>query len=439
MMAVDSKQGTTPNQPPVGNVVAGSSSSSPAPANGAAATNGQAKRRKRPSSLLAVASSLPSVENSLEEFIARANQTLVDASTWENLEKTAREENDKQREADALRWKAAETQLRESEVRESSLRNQLDGLQGRLAEAEARAAVAGTSSSDNLISDLKIQIQRADQRLRDAEDRATHLAHELVSAKTSANARPSVEIGDPDREAAEERIRIAEAKAAKALAAAKAASAGLRVSQADIAAIESGLIVTDSLDTPKRTPWVAIFIAFAGGLAIMFAVYKFGFSKTDKVDDKASTPPAATATQPEAVPAPTPAPTKPIVTPIDEPATAPAKTEPTEPTAPDKAAAAPAAPDKAAEPEIVVDTPAPVVEKTVAKKTPAPAPAKHHVATPAPAPVKHTAPAPAKEPKPAGGLADPFGGAPAAAPAKKKTTTKAPAEKKPAGGIADPF
>src|SRR5262249_9641656 len=111
---------------------------------GVAAPNG--KRKKRPSSLLAVATSLPSVESSLDEFIARANQTMVDQQNWDLAEREAKQEDEKRKEADALRWKAAEQQLREHEARETSLRRQLDGLQGKLAEAEARVAVALSSS-----------------------------------------------------------------------------------------------------------------------------------------------------------------------------------------------------------------------------------------------------------------------------------------------------
>src|SRR4051812_37958908 len=107
MMAVDSKQGGTTNG-----------------TNGTAA-NG-AGRRKRPSQLQAQASALPTVEHSLEEFIAKANQTLVDVSSWGNATEAAREEEEKRREVDALRWKAAEGQLREGEAREQSLRRQLD-------------------------------------------------------------------------------------------------------------------------------------------------------------------------------------------------------------------------------------------------------------------------------------------------------------------------
>src|SRR5258706_4948586 len=130
MMAVESKQGGTASVPPTGvaptGVVAPNGSSGP-------------RRRKRPSSLMAVATSLPSVETSLDEFIARANQTLTDAASWQKIEQEAKQEDDKRREADALRWKAAEQQLREGELREQTLRRQLDGLQGKLAEAEARA------------------------------------------------------------------------------------------------------------------------------------------------------------------------------------------------------------------------------------------------------------------------------------------------------------
>ena len=81
-MAVDSKQGGT-TVPATGTPHAGSPTPSPASTLAgmpAVAANGKAKR-KRPSSLLAAANSLPSVENSLDDFIARANETLGDSST----------------------------------------------------------------------------------------------------------------------------------------------------------------------------------------------------------------------------------------------------------------------------------------------------------------------------------------------------------------------
>ena len=118
----------------------------PPPANGTTngATNGTRRAKRRSSQLeaLAQSGSLPSVETSLDEFIARANQTLTSPENWKAAEHEAKAQDEARREADALRWKAAEHQLREGDAREAALRRQLDGLQGRLAEAEARAAVA---------------------------------------------------------------------------------------------------------------------------------------------------------------------------------------------------------------------------------------------------------------------------------------------------------
>src|SRR5678815_3679856 len=125
MMAVDSKQGSS-TVPAQGTPHAGT----PSPASTLAgmpavnATNGAKRTRKRPSSLLAQATSLPSVENSLDEFIARANETLVDPNEF----KAIKEEDEKRKEADALRWKATEQQMRESQARAEALRRQLDGL-----------------------------------------------------------------------------------------------------------------------------------------------------------------------------------------------------------------------------------------------------------------------------------------------------------------------
>src|SRR5262249_53885900 len=148
-----------------------------------------------------------------------------------------------------------------------SLRRQLDGLQGKLAEAEARVAVALSSSgtmaaaqSGQLeaqaaeLSDLRMRSQRAEDRARDAEDRAAGLSQALVAAKQEAHTRPSAPAIDADP-LANERVRLAEAKAAKAIAAARAAAAGLTVSAADIAAIESGLVVP-TYAAPKKTPWL---------------------------------------------------------------------------------------------------------------------------------------------------------------------------------------
>ena len=127
-------------------------------ANAAATGSSPDLRRRRSSSLMKVANALPTVEHSLEEFIAKANQTLVDVEGWNSAEQAAKVEDVARKEQDAQRWKQAEVQMREGDAREQSLRRQLDGLQGKLAEAEARAAVAGTqlgrAAHDQTIGDL---------------------------------------------------------------------------------------------------------------------------------------------------------------------------------------------------------------------------------------------------------------------------------------------
>jgi hypothetical protein len=390
---------------------------------GVGAANGKA-RRKRPSSLMSAATSLPSVESSLDEFISRANQTLTDANSWNAAEVAAKQEDESRRENDQLRMRAAEQQLREGEAREQSLRRQLDGLQGRLAEAEARAAVAGSGSQDGVIADLKFRLTRADERIANAEGhaqqadaRVDQLAQELTAAKAAVPATPSGQFFQAPSEDADERVRVAEAKAAKALAAAKAAAAGLTVSQADIAAIESGLGVP-SLDAPKGTNWLAVAGAFIGGLAIMF-----GVSKVLQKNEAAPVQAAAAV-----APAPAAAPTKPIVTPIedDKPAANAQAAQPTAAPAGDVKAAEAAAPGE--EPKA-----APAEPVTEAKAAPVAQKAEPKHAAP-----KHAA-APAHKGQPAaaasGGIADPFGDSGTA----KKAPAKKPADKKPAGAIVDPF
>ena len=338
-MAVESNKGATPTtNPNPGSTLTGMA---------AATAAAKSRPRKRSSSLMQIQSSLPSVESSLDEFIARANQTLTDPASWQAEQVKQAEEDEQRKEADALRWKAAEQQLREGEHREASLRRQLDGLQGRLAEAEARAAVAGTGSSqDGVVADLKVRMQRVDEKLRAAElqsqqaqQRAEQLTVELTNAKAAAASAPAVRDSMPsyENEELQDRVRIAEAKAQKAIAAAKAASAGLTVNPADIAAIESGLLVP-SFDKPKGTNWGLVIGALAIGAAVMFGVTKYVL-KSD-----APAGPAATAAQPAVAPAPA-APQKPIVTPIedDKPAAAPANAAAEQAPAAVPTAAAPAA------------------------------------------------------------------------------------------------
>jgi hypothetical protein len=430
MMAVDSKQNGT---------------------NGATANGAKTKgNRKRPSSLMAHASALPTVEHSLEEFIAKANQTLVDVSAWGNADAEAKAAEEARRQQDALRMKAAETQMREGEQREISLRRQLDGLQGKLAEAEARAAVAsttaGSAANDAALQALRDQIEMAEAQRKAAELEKQNLARALKDAKeevavvraTAAMPAVSIPIDTSDNEEALERIRLAEAKAAKAIAAAKAAQAGLNVSS-DIAAIESGLVVADVPTKSGGAPWALIAIAFIGGLGIMFAVWKFVLSKDEA---KNTTAPAA-ATQPAAAPtetvtpstttAPAAAPTetKPTVTPIEEPAAANKPTvEPIEEPAvkeePKAAAEETKAPTAMEEPKAAVkkEEPKAAVKPAVKKAEP------KKVAPKKETPKKE---APKKSTKPA--VVDPFGETPAPKKAAPKKETK-PAG---GGGIVDPF
>jgi hypothetical protein len=427
MMAVDSKQnGTT---------------------NGASANGARTKsNRKRPSSLMAHASALPTVEHSLEEFIAKANQTLVDVSTWGNADAEAKAAEEARRQQDALRMKAAETQLREGEARETSLRRQLDGLQGKLAEAEARAAVAsttaGSAANDAALQQLREQIEIAEAQRKAADLEKQQLAKQLKDAKeevavvraTTTMQAVSVPV-EVDNSEALERIRIAEAKAAKALAAAKAAQAGLTVSEADLAAIESGLVVSHMPTAKGGAPWALIAVAFIGGLGIMFAVWKFALSKDDKaaVNTPAQVAPAAApatdTAQPAAAPAAAPTEAKPTVTPIEEPAAAKPTVEPIE----EEPAAAvkeePKAPTEEVKAPAVMEEPKakaePVKAKAEPKKVAAPKVKKE-----APAPKKE---APKKTTKPA--VVDPFGETPAPKKAAPKKETK-PAG---GGGIVDPF
>jgi len=423
--------------------------------NGATANGARSKgNRKRPSSLMAHASALPTVEHSLEEFIAKANQTLVDVSAWGNADAEAKAAEEARRQQDAFRMKAAETQMREGEQREVSLRRQLDGLQGKLAEAEARAAVAsttaGSAANDAALQALRDQIEMAEAQRKAAELEKQSLARALKDAKEevavvrATTSMPAVSVPmEMDNSEALERIRIAEAKATKALAAAKAAQAGLTVSDADIAAIESGLAVPQ-MSAKGGAPWALIAIAFVGGLGIMFAVWKFVLSKDDgktPVAPAAATQPAAApteaakpSTEPAAVPTEA---AKPTVTPIEEPTTANKPTvEPIEePAVKEEPKAATDEPKAAAvmeEPTAAVkkEEPKKVETKAVTKTEPKKAATK---ATPKKeTPKKET---PKKVTKPT--VVDPFGETPKKTTPKKETPKK---ETKPASGsIVDPF
>jgi hypothetical protein len=416
MMAVDSKQGTNGTT----NGTAATAPATPAvQAQGTGANPtvrpGDLPKRKRSSSLMKNASSLPTVEHSLEEFIAKANQTLVDVSTWGEAEK---EQDAQRKEQDAQRWKQAEVQMRESEAREASLRRQLDGLQGKLAEAEARAAVAGTqmgsAAHDTTISELKSQIDKAMQRMRSAEERSQELASEVSRLNAEGSARTALPVapsGAIDEDEAAERIRLAEAKAAKAIAAARAAAAGLTVSSADLAAIESGLVV---IDPPKKSsPVLPIALTFIATIGIAFVVWKFVLNKETAPAPAANTSPPAQV-QPTVTPPPAP-PAAPTVTPIE-----------------DKPVPAVTDEQKKAEPSVTpIDEPKAEVKPEV-KDEPKVEEKKVEAVKETPkAKAKATKSAPKAKAK--AKIADPF--ETPAAPKKEKK----PAEKKPAGEIVDPF
>src|SRR5262245_36938202 len=118
-------------------------------------SNGNPSRTKRRSSLMQAAVALPTVESSLEEFIARANSTLVDVDQWEaearaEKERQVREQSD----AEQSRIARAEQVVRDEATRERStlqarihiLENELADAQARRAELEAKVTVL---SSDN--------------------------------------------------------------------------------------------------------------------------------------------------------------------------------------------------------------------------------------------------------------------------------------------------
>ncbi|MCA9678200.1 MAG: hypothetical protein KC464_24450, partial [Myxococcales bacterium] len=79
-------------------------------------SNGSRTRSRRTSALMAVAQSLPTVESSLEDFIARANATLVDVGGWGLGEEQLRAEREQAergaRDAEAARIREAQDKAR---------------------------------------------------------------------------------------------------------------------------------------------------------------------------------------------------------------------------------------------------------------------------------------------------------------------------------------
>jgi hypothetical protein len=265
-------------------------------------TSANANRRKRTSSLMQAAAALQSVESSLEDFISRANSTgdtghAGESTSWKITgDMAAREakaaeiahieaEAEQRRQTDAVRWRQAEVQLRsEAEAKENALRKQVDVLQNRLAASEARVAIAADGESNGAaavaaMAQLQAQLAKAEERAR-STDTALQIAQNKVNELATPTPVAATAISDSQSrammEAAEHRAKIADVRATKALAAARAATAGLTVSHDDLEAIASGLNtdLDSRLPVTPKAPWLKIGGAFAGGLAAMFAVGK---------------------------------------------------------------------------------------------------------------------------------------------------------------------
>jgi hypothetical protein len=130
------------------------------------ANGGAAPRARRTSALMQAASALPTVEASLEDFIARANSTMVDIAGWglgdEHSDRAARD-------ADQERNRELQEQTRaEAELREAELARRLSEVETKLAEAEARVAVLSTrgdtdaTKTDAIFTELRARVEVAE-------------------------------------------------------------------------------------------------------------------------------------------------------------------------------------------------------------------------------------------------------------------------------------
>ncbi len=288
-----------------------------------------------------VASSIPAGTNvsaSLEDFIARANSTLLEMDGW-NLEE---QEHKAQSARDVERTEEAERALVAQQ--QQSARDTV-GFESRIQTLEARLQAA--------LSDIeasKTQTTKARAKLAEAEERATQA--ELAGTAI-----------DPDLYKSEP---------------------------------------ATSLDAvPARRSWWPMVAAFVGGLALMFGASQLLGSESPQTATKAAAK-SPTASEPKSVKpanevkveslAPTPVAREPE---LEKAAKAPAPT-PTVAPEPAPASTPTAAPAPAPAPML---SPAPAPAATPAPApaaTPAPTPA----ATPAPAPAPTPAPAAAPAPQP---------------------------------------
>ena len=159
-------------------------------------TNGHASngsRGKRRSSLMQAAVALPSVESSLEDFIARANSTLVDVDAWEAQARAERErvardaqsaEDAKIRQAEEAVRADANAQRQRLEKRIGDLEAELADVSARRAELEAKVAVLGSSQAMTAtVSDLEAKLAAADEKAKAAEAKAAEPVEATVVVK----------------------------------------------------------------------------------------------------------------------------------------------------------------------------------------------------------------------------------------------------------------
>ena len=422
------------------------------------ASNG-AKNGKsgRPSALMRVASTISTghnVESSLDDFISRANETLLDMDGWgiAEAEEKARKAERAAHEADkAAAIELVEVQTRREALAEASKEQAV--LAARVAELEKQLEAAAKAAD-------KAQ-SKADKAESKAESKAAKAKSEVAaSATTTIEQHPDAQFLEDQlakakshAKKAESRARTAEAKATKALAAARAAVQGIRVDPADLDDIEEGLGAVSATPveepTAKKFPIGLLAAAFVGGLVIMFGVTKImGGGDKDTAKNDSPPPIAAQAGQPvnqdtSSTAVRSALPVEPALTPVavdDKTAADDLADQDTLNNAADPADGALDTPEPIA--DVVEPAPA-VVKQPVADASKQPAKAAK---TEPKTPVKKTANSAANPAKKAG-IVDPFG-----APAAKKTTAKpapkkvdpkpAPkktAPKKKTTGIVDPF
>lgn len=284
---------------------------------------GENGKSRRPSALMRVASSLSqgaSVEASLEDFIAKANATLLDMDGW-GLEggKAARDQAAAElRRAEETAARAAADKARieatreldaiktAAEQREAELEKKVAELASELAQArnKAQAAESRAASSAQAEADAKAAVAAEKAHVTEvlAANEAIGATKAAVdasdkSAAETARLRDELEKARNEVKAAKERARAAEAKAAVAAASAAVATAVEEPSR-------------------RKSPLLPAAGAFAAGLVIMFGLSRImdggnATSSTPSAPLIAPAEPAAAdpVAEPEQIPAaePTPA------------------------------------------------------------------------------------------------------------------------------------